>query len=142
MQQDLNPYDANASVTTRPLNEPPTVFPPRALWGSLLVMLPWPLLGLAACLGFSLFEKASETIFLFGSITMIFLLPIGMIVNSEGIFGALVGLVWLVALFAPLWFVKKPIHPRLHVPIVLACQSLFSAAQAGLGFLMILGKYC
>lgn len=142
MQPNLNPYDANASVTTRPLKEPPAAFPPRALWGSLLVMLPWPLLGMAACLGFSLFEKPSETIFLFGSVTMIFLFPIGMIVNSEWIFGVLVGLVWLIALFAPLWFGKKSLHTRFHVAILLACQSLFSAAQAGLGFLMILGKYC
>jgi hypothetical protein len=71
---------------------------------------------------------------------MIFLLPLGFFVSSEWIFGILVGIVWLTALLLPFGFRKKSLHSKHHVAIVLACQSLFSALQAGLGFLVILGK--
>jgi hypothetical protein len=121
-------------------SDAPVTFPGWALFGSLMVMLPWPVLGIVACLGLSLFETASEAIFLFGGVTMIFLMPLGFFVSSEWILGGLVGLVWLYALLLPLGFQRKSIHPKHHVILVLAAQSLFSALQAGLGFLVILGK--
>ncbi len=77
---------------------------------------------------------------MFGGVTMIFLLPLGLFVSSEWIFGVLIGMVWLFALLLPLCFGKKSIHPRFHVAVILICQSLFSLVQSGLGFLMVLGK--
>lgn len=79
---------------------------------------------------------------MFGGVTMIFLLPLGLFVSSEWIFGVLIGLVWLVVLLLPLWFGKNSTHPGFHLRLMLFGQSLFSAIQAGLGFLMILGKQC
>ncbi|TWT86379.1 hypothetical protein [Neorhodopirellula pilleata] len=142
MKEDENPFASPLSSPALPVHDAPVTFPRRALLGSLLVMLPWPMLGIAACMGLSLFEKSSEAIFMFGSITMIFLLPLAFVVTSEWIYGTLIGIVWLLVLFLPLWLGKRALRPRFHVQTVLVCQSLFSAMQAGLGFLMILGKQC
>jgi hypothetical protein len=142
VKEDENPFASPLSSPVLPLNDAPVSFPRRAVLGSLLVMVPWPMLGIAACLGLSLFEKSSEAIFMFGSVTMIFLFPLAFVVSSEWIYGTLIGIVWLLVLFLPLCFGKKSLHPRLHVELVLVCQSLFSAIQAGLGFLVILGKQC
>lgn len=105
-------------------------------------MAPWPMLGIAACLGLSLFEDSGEALFMFGSVTMIFLLPLALVVDSMWIFGALSGFVWLLVFLLPLCFSMKSFHPKLHIQIVLVCQSLFPAIQAVVGFLVVLGKYC
>jgi hypothetical protein len=142
VKEDNNPYAMKSSSPELRVNDASNRFPPRALLGSLLVMLPWPLVGIAACLGLSLFEKSSEAIFMFGSVTMLFLLPLAFVVSSEWVFGALIGIVWLLVLFLPLGLGKKSLHPRFRVGLVLVYQSLFSAIQAGFGFLVILGKQC
>jgi len=79
---------------------------------------------------------------MFGSVTMIFLFPLAFVVSSEWIYGVLIAIVWLFVLFLPLCLGRRSLHPRFHVELVLVCQSLFSAIQAGLGFLVILGKQC
>ncbi len=79
---------------------------------------------------------------MFGSVTMIFLLPLALVVSSEWIYGVLIGVVWLAVLLMPLSFREKSLHPRYHVRLVLIGQTLFSAAQAGFGFLVVLGKQC
>jgi hypothetical protein len=142
MKEDENPFASPLSSPVLPLNDAPVSFPRSAVFGSLLVMVPWPTLGIAACLGLSLFEESNEVVFLFGSVTMIFLLPLAFVVSSEWIYDILIGIVWLLVLFLPICFGKKSLHPRFHVAIVLVCQSLFSAIQAVLGFLVILGKQC
>ena len=142
MKEDENPFASPISSPALSLHEATVAFPRRAVLGSLLVMLPWPMLGIAACASLSLLEKSSEAVFMFGSITMIILMPLAFVVTSEWIYGILIGMVWLLVLFLPLWLGKRSLHHRFHVQAVLVCQSLFSAMQAGLGFLMILGKQC
>lgn len=137
-----NPFATPLSSSGSPKYDAVISFPKRAILGSLLVMLPWPMIGIAACLGLSLFEESGEAIFMFGSVTMIFLLPLALVVDSMWIFGALSGFVWLLVLLLPLCFSMKSFHPKLHIQIVLVCQSLFSAIQAVVGFLVVLGKYC
>lgn len=140
MKEDNNPYVVSSLPAMPPLDTAPVSFPRRALLASLAVMLPWPILGIWACLSLSLFEKSTEAIFMFGSVTMIFLFPLGFVVDSEWVWGALIGVVWLLALLLPVCFRRKSLHPRLHVQLVLIGQTLFSAIQAGLGFLIVLGK--
>jgi hypothetical protein len=137
-----NPYKISSLSPPVVIDTAPVSFPLRAVWGSLAVMLPWPMLGIAACLGLSLFEKSSEAIFMFGSVTMLFLLPLAFVEIAEWVFGVLVGIVWLLVLLLPLCFNKKSLHFKYHVELVFAGQSLFSAVQAGMGFLVVLGKYC
>lgn len=142
MMDDNNPFEINASSVEAAVNNEPVYFSVRALLGSLMVMLPWPILGIAICLGFSLFEEFGEAVFLFGSVTMIFLLPLALVVNSMWIFGTLSGFVWLLVLFLPFTFGKSSILRKLNVQTVWVLQSLFSAAQAGVGFMIVLGKNC
>jgi hypothetical protein len=142
LNEDNNPYEMNSQSPEFPLNDATVTFPRRALFASLLVMLPWPMFGITACLGLSLFEKPSEAVFLFGSVTMLFLFPLAFVVSSEWVYGLLIGIVWLFTLLLPICFRTRSLHPRFHVELVLVCQSIFSAIQAGLGFLLILGKQC
>lgn len=139
---DKNPFEANPYSPGLPLYKAPAVYTGRALIGSLFVMLPWPLLGIAACQGLSLLEAPSEAVLMFGGATMFLLLPLGLLVNSEWIFSMFIGLVWLVALFWPVCFRRKSFDTGLQVQRILVCQSVFSAIQAGLGFLLVLGKQC
>ncbi|MDX1925397.1 MAG: hypothetical protein SFV81_02690 [Pirellulaceae bacterium] len=142
MIEDNSPYKVSLLSPPVVLDTMPVSFPRRALLKSLAVMLPWPMLGIFACLSLSLFEKSTEAIFMFGSVTMLFLLPLAFVQIAEWVFGVLIGIVWLLVLLLPLCFSKKSLHPKYHVEFVLAGQSLFSAIQAGMGFLVVLGKYC
>lgn len=142
MAKEENPYDVSALPPVVTLNKTPDTFSLRALWRSLVVMLPWPVLGIAASMGLSLFEKSSEAIIMFGGATMFLLLPLGLVVSSEWIFGVLIGVVWLFTLALPLNLGRKYSHLKFDVKRVLVFQSLFSATQAGLGFLLILGRQC
>ena len=142
MKEEHNPYQTKALSSEPAVNSDPVYFSMRALLGSLVVMLPWPMIGIGVCLGLSLFEELGEAVFMFGSVTMIFLLPLALVVNSMWIFGALSVFAWLLVLVLPFCFGKSPIHRRFHFHTVLVCQALFSAIQAGVGFLVVLGKYC
>ncbi len=137
-----NPFASPLSSSGPAKNDAVNSFPRRAIWGSVLVMLPWPMLGIAACLGLSLFEELCEAVFLFGSVTMIFLLPLALVVDSMWIFGTFSVFVWLLVLLLPFCIGKKSSNPRFPFRTVLVCQAIFSAMQAGAGFLVVLGKYC
>lgn len=142
MREDKNSFASPISSPALSMLDATATIPRRALLGSLLVMLSWPMLGIAACLSLSLFEESSDAVFMFGSITMIFLLPLAFVVTSDWIYGILIGMVWLSVLSLPLWLGRRSLHHRFGVQVVLVCQAIFSAMQAGLGFLMILGKQC
>jgi hypothetical protein len=109
------------------------------LW-SFLVMIPWPLIGIVASWGLSLFESVGESIFMFGGVTMILLLPLALFVNSVWVFGAIAVLVWLFVVYLPIVFGHRLTRIGISLPIIFVGQSLFSAMQAGLGFLIVLGK--
>lgn len=142
MMDDNNPIEINASSVEPAVNNEPVYFSVRDLFASLMVMLAWPILGIAICLRLSLFEEFGEAVFLFGSVTMIFLLPLALVVNSMWIFGTLSGFLWLLVLFLPFTFGKSSILRKLNVQTVWVLQSLFSAIQAGVGFMIVLGKNC
>lgn len=140
LQEEESPFTSPLSSPVLPLNDAPDYFPRSAILSSILVMLPWPMIGIAACLSLSLFEKSTEAIWMFGSVTMIFLFPLAFIVTAEWVYGAFIGIIWLLVLFLPLVFRRKSLHRTFHVQAVLILQSIFSAVQAGFGFLVVLGK--
>lgn len=142
MDEEANQFVSSRSALSTTSHDNSITFPTRALVGSLLVMLPWPILGIAACVGLSLLEKPSEAIFMFGSITMIFLLPLGIVEVPEWIYGILMGIVWVLVLFMPLGFRRVSFHPTFHIGLVWVGQTIFSACQAGFGILLLLGKQC
>ncbi len=79
---------------------------------------------------------------MFGSVTMLFLIPLAFIVNSMWLFGTLSCLVWLLVLLLPAYARMQFFHSSSHNQHVLVYQWLFAAIQAGAGMLIVLGKYC
>jgi hypothetical protein len=140
LKEEENPFVSPLPSPVLPLNDAPDQFPKSAIQVSILVMLPWPMIGIAACSSLSLFEKSTEAIWMFGSVTMIFLFPLAFIVTAEWVYGAIIGLVWLLVLFLPLVFRRTSLHRTFHLQTVLILQSIFSAIQAGFGFLVVLGQ--
>ena len=140
VQEGENPYEVHTLSPVLNPNALTPIFIGQAFLGSLLAMLPWPLLGIAACYVLGLFEKATEVVMMFGGVTLVFLLPLGLFVTSEWIFCVLIGIVWLIVLLLPLCFGKRILSSPRRVLALLACQALFSASQSGLGFLLMLGK--
>lgn len=134
-----NPY-APGSSPNLPLSDGTTYFSGRSFLSSLLVMIPWPLLGIAGCMGVAVLERSSEMLFMFGGVTLLFLLPLAFIVTAEWIYGVLIAIVWLVVLLLPSFRRRNSVQPRIKLTNILIGQSIFSAIQAGLGFLMIIGK--
>lgn len=137
-----NPYEVSTLPPVVTRNKTPVTFSLRALWHSLVVMLPWPVLGIAASIGLSLFDRSSDAIIMFGGATLFVLIPLGFVVSSEWIFFVLIGVAWLSALALPFHFGKNASDPRLYLQRMRVLQSLFSAIQAGLGFLLIMGRQC
>ncbi len=107
---------------------------------SLAAMLPWPLLAILATHGY--FDRANEAILLFGGITGIPLAILSVVGLSETTMLAVILVVWIAAAIVPaLWLWRGRASGQTAL-IVLALQSAFSLAQAGMGALMIYGKAC
>ncbi len=102
-------------------------------------MIVWPMVGFAA--SFSLFDRPSEAVLLFGGISGLLLLPVYAIFPlSETVFGIAIIVLWLLIwIGSSFWFTIGP-RKRHTQMIVLAVLSSISLGQATLGFLMILGK--
>ncbi|MGI9469874.1 MAG: hypothetical protein ACR2OA_22320 [Rubripirellula sp.] len=103
-------------------------------------MVVWPMLGIAA--SFSMFDKISEAVLLFGGLTALLLLPVYVILPlSETVFGIAIIAIWLLIwIGGSLWFMPGSRTGRSQIT-VLAVLSGISLAQSALAFLMILGKH-
>ena len=138
----MNPYESPATPATAESDEPKR----RIRWWipllSLAVMLPWPLLGIGLGLVGGFFDHFWEIMFLFGGITSLLLVPFicaGLLL-SEAAIGTAIGVVWCLALLAPVLIPSRLRATRQALMINFALQSGFSAAQAALGVFMIVGK--
>ena len=102
-------------------------------------MIIWPVLAIAV--SFSLFDRPSEAVLLFGGISGLLLLPVYAIFPfSETVFGtAIIVIRLLIWIGSSFWFTIGPRKRRTQM-IVLAVLPVISLGQATLGFLMILGK--
>ncbi len=142
MNADDNPYETNSLAQALRLDDAPVAFPRRALFASLLVMLPWPMLSIAACVGlFAIRTVERSDIHVWKchhDLSLAARLSGKVRVDSRRTDRIGLGDCLGVASLLP----KESLHPRFHVQLVLVYQSLFSAIQAGLGLLIVLGKYC
>ena len=106
---------------------------------ALLAVVVWPLLGIAV--SNSMFNNSSEAVLLFGGFTALLLLPVYIFVDlGETGFGIAIIAIWILFWIVPsVWYSSRP-RPRRSQIWFLMILSAISFAQAGLGFLMILGK--
>jgi hypothetical protein len=108
---------------------------------SLAVMLPWPLFAACWCQWMSLFDLVGEIVLLFGSVTLLFLLPVMLIAElPEPLLAVIVLSVWVLVLVLPPVVIVRRGKRRKSVVVMFVTQAAFSFIQAGLGVLMILGK--
>lgn len=107
--------------------------------GSLAVMSPWPLIGIL--LMHPTFDRSSEAFLLFGGITLFPLMLLALFGSpSEELLIALFMLVWLAAAVVPGLWLRRRLGSWWAAAVLLSVQTLFSAAQAVMGALLIIGK--
>lgn len=124
---------------TRPENERDVWRLPTFLGFAFAAMILWPMIGIA--FSFSMFDKTSEAVLLFGGLSGLLLLPIYVIFPlSETVFGMAIVVIWLLIwILASVWLTSGTPSRRTQI-IGLATLSGISLMQAALGFLMIIGK--
>ena len=112
---------------------------PTFLLLSFLGMIQWPLLGIA--LMYPMFDRWSEGMLFFGSLSLLFLLPIyAFITPSELVIGVILIAIWLLAwVCASVWVTRGSSTKKWQI-VCLSALSFASFIQAALGSLMILGK--
>lgn len=76
---------------------------------------------------------------LFGGVTLIVLLPIGMLDPPEWVFAIIFVFVWVLVLLLPTLILASRKRRQGYPVVAYTLQAGFSIAQAGLGMLMILG---
>lgn len=112
---------------------------PTFLLLSFLCMIVWPLLGIA--LMHPMFDQWSEGMLFFGSLSLLFLLPIyAFITPSELVIGVILLAIWLLAWVCSSVWVTRGSSTKTWQIVCLAALSFASFVQAALGSLMILGK--
>jgi uncharacterized membrane protein SirB2 len=107
---------------------------------SMLIMALWPMIAFGLCAVSSIFEQSSDFILLFGGVTLLFLLPLGLLDPPDWIFSATIGLVWMIVLVLPVVLAASQRVSRKKLVIAFVLQAVFSAMQAGLGLLMLAGR--
>lgn len=108
-------------------------------FGSLAVMMPWPLLGILVMR--SSFDQASEAFFFFGGITLFPLMILALFGSvAEVVLIVLIMLVWVAAAAVPDVWLRGRLRSWMAIYVLLGAQSAFSLAQAVMGALLILGK--
>ncbi len=107
---------------------------------SFLIMAPWPLVAFGLCTIGSIFEQSNDFILLFGGVTLLFMIPLGLLGSPEWVFSATIGLVWLIGLFVPVVLVASQRLQGRKLLVAYVLQAVFAAIQAGLGLLMLAGR--
>ena len=106
---------------------------------SLLVMTPWPLLGLLGL--HAHFDRATEWFVLLGGVTMFPLPLVALFASpSEEVTALVVTLVWIAAWLLPVVVFRNRLVSWRRVGGLLGAQSLFALPQAVMGALLVLGK--
>lgn len=108
-------------------------------FGSIVVMAPWPLLGIM--LTRPEFDRPSEAFLLFGGITLFPLMLLALFGSvPEAVLIGLIMLVWMVAAVLPGYWLRRRLTSWSAVVVLLSVQSAFSFAQAVMGALLVVGK--
>ena len=107
---------------------------------SLLSMLPWPFLGISLCILGAAFEQDNDFMLMFGGVTLILLIPLGILDPPEWVFVMSFAVVWILMLVLPAFLVARQKLTRRSLTVVYDLQAVFSFVQAGLGLMMIVGR--
>ena len=108
---------------------------------SLVVMIPWPLIGIGLMYG--MFDAPDEWVLMFGGISIFVAVPLLVFdVVTEATISAFILAVWMSCLILPPAFMKRKRASGQARAVFLLMQSGFSLGQAAMGVLMILGKSC
>lgn len=106
--------------------------------GSLAVMAPCPLLGIA--LTRSSFDREAESFMLFGGITLFALMILAIFAVADWVYAVLIMLVWFAAAIVPDLWLRRRLTSWPAIGILLGIQAAFSLAQAVVGALLVIGK--
>lgn len=107
---------------------------------SVVAMAPWPMIAYGLCMMGSIFEQPSDSILLLGGVTLLLMLPLGLLDPPELVFGVTIGLVWMTVLVLPVLLAAGARLSRNKLAVAAVLQAVFSATQAGLGLLMLAGR--
>ncbi len=136
-----NPYESPSTHNNVPSTGWLVWKLPLIVLSSFVVMIPWPLLGIA--LSYRMFDQPDEAVLLFGGVTALFVVPIMLVASlSEAVFSAIILAAWCSALLFPPILMSRRHPSRQAIASLLVIQTAFSFAQAAMGILMILGKDC
>ncbi len=107
---------------------------------SLVVMLPWPVLGIL--LTQSQFDEPEEAAISFGGVTMLVLIIPAAIIGGDwgDAFIVLIALTWGLAWLVPPMVLRRRLRQRNTWLALLGSQCVFAFAQAALGAMMVIGK--
>ncbi len=106
---------------------------------SLIIMAPWPLLGIL--LMHPYFDKETEAFMLFGGITLFPIMILALFGSvSEEVIILLLMLAWLAGCVIPNIWLRHRLRSWMAICVLLGIQSAYSLAQALMGVLLILGK--
>jgi hypothetical protein len=108
--------------------------------GSMVAMMPWPMLAFGLCMMGSIFEQPNEFILLLGGVTMLLMLPIGLLDPPEWVMVVTICSVWIIVLALPVLLAAKQRLSKSQLVVALVLQTVFSMAQSGLGLLMLAGR--
>jgi len=105
---------------------------------SLLVMLPWPLAGIAAV--HAQFDEWSEALFMLGGVTAIPAMVVALFGAPDSVYAAVLVVVWIAAwLTPPIVWVRQTRRLRV-VLVMLGAQAGFALLQAMAGAMLVIGK--
>jgi hypothetical protein len=113
---------------------------PLVLLISLVIMAPWPMIAFGLCTMGSIFEQSNDFILLFGGVTLLFMIPLGLLDPPEWAIIAAIGLAWMIVLVLPVVLAARQRLSRKKLVVAYVLQAVFSATQAGLGLLMLAGR--
>lgn len=113
----------------------------RCVLYAILVMAPWPLIGLAITKALGVLGGTNEISLLFGGITIFPLLIVHALLNtSESILNILIYVAWFAVAVLPPLLLARWLEKRSRLFWMLGTLSAFSLVQALMGGLMLLTK--
>ena len=119
---------------------------PLLLWIplTLIVMAPWPIIGLIVTNYAGVLNRIDESALLFGGVTMIFFIPLAFVLPATNlanlIFSAVAYIIWLTIATVPPIIITRRTTRRAPLVWMLVIASMLSLVQMLLGALMLFTK--
>ena len=119
---------------------------PLLLWIplTLIVMAPWPIIGLIVTNYAGVLNRIDESALLFGGVTMIFFIPLAFVLPATNlanlIFSAVAYIIWMTIATVPPIIITRRTARRTPLVWMLVITSMLSLVQMLLGALMLFTK--